>query len=431
MREPPDTPHLLPVTEVTFSNGLTVLLAENHAAPVATCWVGYRVGVRNERPGITGASHWVEHMTFKGTERLPKGELFRRVSRYGGTNNGFTSDDFTIYYETLPSEHLEVALEIESQRMAFALFEAEETERERTVILAERDGAENHPHYHLGERMGEAVFHQHPYRWPVLGTRADLERMTHTDLLGHYRTYYTPGNAVLVVVGAFQTESLLAQVRHWFEGIVPGGPVPHGPPPEPEQREERRVEVRDPGPSAYLSLAYRAPAWGHADVYPLAFLDAILSGGKSVSWSGGGFMGRSSRVYLALVESRMAINAGTGYRAAVDPAAFSASLTLRPGQEPTAAEAALEAVLEGIAADPPSAEEMARALRQAEAQFAYGRDGVTSQAYALLNFQLHGHWSDVNRHLDRLRAVTRDDLIRVASAYLRPETRTAGWFIPS
>jgi zinc protease len=419
------------VFEETLDNGLTVLIRESHAAPVVSCWTGYRVGARDERPGITGASHWVEHMTFKSTEQLGKGDIFRLTSRYGGTNNGFTSDDFTLYYETLPSAQLDVALTIESQRMAFALFDPEETERERTIILAEREGAENNPHFLLSERMGEAVFQVHPYRWPVIGTREDLERLTRDELFAHYRTYYTPRNALLVIVGDIQVDETREQVRRLF-GPIQGWnqSLPAARPVEPPQDGERRVEVREPGTAAYLHVAYRTPEADHPDAYPLVMLDAVLSGAKSVSWSGGGYMGRTARIYRAVVETRLAANAGSGFRFSLDPYVFSASLTLREDVHPEHAEQALLAALEDVARRPPTDDDLARVMRQAEAQFAYSRDGVTSQAYALVYFQLLGHWSDLERHVERLRAVTPDDVARVAATYLRPENRTVGWFIP-
>src|SRR5437763_984212 len=205
------------VLEATLDNGLTVLIRERRAAPVVSCWAGYRVGVRNEGPGITGASDWGEHMTFKGTERLGKGAIFRLTARHGGGNNGFTADDFTLYYESLPAAQLDLALLIESQRMGYALFDPEETERERTVILAEREGGENNPHFLLSEKMGEAVFHVHPYRWPVIGTRADLEALTPAELHAHYDAYYAPGNAVLALAGDFEAKEALARVREYFD----------------------------------------------------------------------------------------------------------------------------------------------------------------------------------------------------------------------
>lgn len=419
------------VNHRTLANGLQVLIRESRAAPVVSCWVGYRVGARNERPGITGASHWVEHMTFKGTESLAKGDIFRLTARYGGSNNGFTSDDSTIYYETLPSDCLDLALYIESERMSRALFDPEETESERSVILAEREGGENNPHVLLSERMGEVVFREHPYGAPVIGTRADLESLTRRELLDHYRCFYCPNNAVLVIAGDVETGRAFERVVHYFEGIPPGPQPPPVSAVEPPQKEERRIEVRRPGASAFASVAYRAPAAGHPDAYALALLDAVLSGAKAVSANGGGYMGRSARLYRALVETRLAVSAGSRFRFSLDPYVFTASLTLRDGATAEQAEDALTRALEQETRTPPSEDELARALRQAEAQFAYGGDGVSSQAYALLVFHLIGHWSDLDRHLERLRAVTPGDVARVAATYLRRENRTVGWFIPS
>jgi zinc protease len=419
------------VFETVLENGLTVLIRESHTAPVASCWVGYRVGARNERPGITGASHWVEHMTFKGTARLGKGDIFRLTARHGGVNNGFTTDDMTFYYETLPAAQLDVALTIESERMAHALFDPEETESERTVIIAERQGSENNPHFELSERMGEAVFRVHPYRWPVIGYRADLERMTREELLAHYRAFYSPGNAVLVVVGDIETGDALERVRRFF-GDIPPAPAPSPVESvEPPQEEQRRVEVRRPGAAAYMTVAYHTPAAGHPDWYPLAMADAVLSGAKATSWNGGGYMGRTARVYRSLVETRLAASAGSTFRPAIDPYVFSASLTLRPDSRPEPAEEALLETIEGLADRPPTPEELSRARRQAEAQFAYSRDGVTSQAFALGFFQCLGHWTDLERHVPRLRAVTAEDVARVAGTYFRRENRTVGWFFPT
>jgi zinc protease len=414
-----------------LGNGLTVLIRESHAAPVASCWAGYRVGARNERPGITGISHWVEHMTFKGTPLLAKGDIFRLTARHGGSNNGFTTDDFTIYYETVPSAQIEIPLLIESQRMGAAHFDPEETESERTVILSERQGNENNPHFQLREKLSATVFREHPYRWPIIGERADLERMTRDELYAHYRTYYTPGNAVLAIAGDVDAERALELVRRYFEAIPAAPPPPAVDIIEPPQTEERRVEVHRPGPNAFMMVAYRIPAVSHPDTYPLVMLDAVLSGGKAVSWGSGGYMGRTARIYRALVETRLAASAGSSFRYSVDPHTFSASLTLRPGVAREDAEAALLRVVEGVAEQPPSEEELARTLRQAEAQYCYGREGVTSQAFGMTYFHLLEHWSGQDRHLERLRAVTPEDVARVAAAYLHPANRTVGWFIPA
>jgi zinc protease len=419
------------VLEAVLDNGLTVLIRESRGAPVVSCWAGYRVGGRNEGPGITGISHWVEHMTFKGSTQLAKGDIFRLTARHGGTNNGFTTDDFTIYYETVPSAQLDVPLLIESQRMGAALFDAEETESERTVIIAEREGNENNPHFLLYERLAATLFQEHPYRWPVIGTREDLDRITREQLLAHYRSYYAPNNAVLAIAGDVDAPAALERVRHYFAEIPSAETPGDRPPAEPTQDGERRTEVRHPGANAFVQVAYRTPGVGHPDLYPLIMLDAILSGGKAVTWGGGGYMGRTARIYRAVVEERLAASAGSSFRFSVDPHTFSVSLTLREGVSPEQAEQALLAVVEGVADEPPTPEELAKTLRQAEAQVSYGQEAVTSQAFALAYFQLLGHWSDAERHLERLRAVTAADVARVAATYLQPANRTVGWFIPS
>lgn len=369
-------------------------------------------------------------MSFKGSARLGKGDIFRFTARHGGTNNGFTTDDLTLYYETLPSAQLDTALLIESERMGYALFDAEETEKERTVILAERSGAENNPHFELSERMGETVFREHPYRWPIIGSRADLERMTREELYAHYRAYYAPNNAVLAVVGDVEPRVVLDEVRRYFEAIPAGDPPPPVEITEPAQTEERRLEVRKQGASAYVQVAYHTPGLGHPDFYPLLMADALLSGGKSVSWGGGGYMGRTARLYPALVHSGLGVSAGSAFRFTLDPYVFSLSMTVRQGVDPEQAERMLLDVVEGIAERPPSEAELDRVRRQTEAQFAYSRDGVTSQAFALLFFDLLEHWSFVDRHLERLAQVTPEDVARVAAEYFHPGNRTVGWFIP-
>ena len=419
------------VLETRLENGLEVLIQPSHHAPVVSTWIWYRVGSRNERTGITGISHWVEHMLFKGTEQLAKGDVFRLIARHGGHNNAFTSEDFTCYFETLPATAWELALDIEADRMVNSRFDAAEVDSERTVILAERQGSENNPSFQLSEEMGAAAFRVHPYRWPVIGHSCDLRSMSRDDLYHHYRTYYAPGNAVLVIAGDVDPEAALAAVRARFAELEARPAPPPVTAEEPQQWGERRVMVRRPGSVPYLQVAFHMPAVSHPDLYPLMLLDAVLSGGKSVSWSGGGYMGRSARLYRALVQTELATSAGSGVRASLDPNLFSISLTVREGVAPEQAEAALLAELARLTQEPPTVEEMTKALRQSEAQFAYGRDGVTSQAFALGYFEHLGDWRRLEQHIDRLRAVTPDDVRRVAATYLTERGRVVGWFIPT
>ena len=194
-----------------LENGLEVFLVEDHSAPIATFWTWYRVGSRNELPGLTGISHWVEHMQFKGTERIAKGQIFGDVSRVGGTLNALTSQDWTAYHETLPVGQLDLSLSVEADRMTNSLFDAAEVDSERTVILSERQGSENRPAFALYEEVSGTAFHAHPYRHMVIGYEGDLRAMTRDDLFRHYQRFYHPGNAFIVSVGDFSAPELLGK----------------------------------------------------------------------------------------------------------------------------------------------------------------------------------------------------------------------------
>ena len=210
----------------TLDNGLQVILRPSRRAPVASFWLFYRVGSRNETPGYTGISHWVEHMLFKGTERFPRGEFDKAVARAGGVFNGMTGQDWTVYFETFPAERIELALQVESDRMANAIFDTEEAESERTVILSEREGSENSYFYRLQEEVQAAAFQAHSYRNPVIGWQTDLLSMTRDDLYAHYRTFYTPNNAIAVVTGDFEPDAMAAQIERYFGASAPGPRVP-------------------------------------------------------------------------------------------------------------------------------------------------------------------------------------------------------------
>src|SRR4051794_27349823 len=300
------------VVETKLNNGLRVILQEDHSAPVVSIWTWYRVGSRNEQPGKTGLSHWVEHMQFKGTANIAKGQIFRDVSRVGGTLNALTSQDWTAYFETVPSHQIDLPLRIEPDRMVGSLFSAEEVESERTVILSERQGAENNPGYALYEEVVGSAFHAHPYRHMVIGYESDLHAISRDDLYAHYRRYYHPTNAFIVAVGDFESNELLERLERAFSAIPAGDLISRsigvG---EPEQPGERRVVLRRPSGVPYLRMAYHAPGGADADAVPLLVAEAVLSGGQPMGLGGGGAMGRSSRLYKALVASGLARAAGS------------------------------------------------------------------------------------------------------------------------
>lgn len=248
------------VYKTTLDNGLTVVLKEMHHAPVASFMVWYRVGSRHEKPGITGISHWVEHMMFKGTPTYPNGTLDSMVSREGGFWNAFTWIDFTAYYETMPTSKIDLALQLEADRMANTLMTPEEIESERTVIISERQMYENDPNFQLSEELTSVAFRVHSYHHEVIGDVADLVTMTRDDLYHHYQRHYVPNNAIVVAVGDFATADMMQRINAQFGHLPAGEPTSPVTRHEPPQKGERRVAVRGPGDTAYLTVAYRAPA---------------------------------------------------------------------------------------------------------------------------------------------------------------------------
>ncbi len=419
------------VTKAQLDNGLTVLLKESHNAPVVTFWCWYRVGSRMERRGITGASHWVEHMLFKGTPNFPKSAADKAIARVGGVFNGFTWLDFTTYFETLPSGAWELGAQIESDRMANALFAPKEVDSERTVIISERQGNENNPRFLLAEEVQAAAFRVHPYHHEVIGDMCDLLTMTRDDLYTHYRTFYAPGNAVAVAVGDFKTSEALKLLDRYFGKIKPGPAFPPVAIEEPPQRGERRVQVEGPGSTAYLEVAYRAPQAGHPDFIPMIVLDAILAGASSLAVIGGGGSNASSRLYRALVDTELAADVSGSLASTVHPFLYSISATVRTGHTLAEVEAVLDAELARIVEQAVSEAEIAKAIKQAKALFAYGAESVTNQGFWYGFSEVFADYTWFETYLDRLAAVTVDDVQRVARAYLARRQRTVGWYIPT
>jgi zinc protease len=417
-------------TRRVLDNGLTVIARSQREVPIGTFWVWYRVGGRNEVPGITGVSHWAEHMLFKGTERYGKGEIFRRVTAAGGTLNGFTWIDYTAYFETLPVDRVDLALDIESDRMANSRFDPDEVASERTVIISERQGNENQPGFLLNEEVSAAAFKAHPYGHGVIGHMSDLEAMTRDDLYGHYRTYYRPNNAVAVFVGDLDPEEALERIEAAFGDLERGPELPAFRSHEPEQFGERRVTVRRPAPNRVLQVGHRAARGSDHDAPALMIVDAVLSGGKALGFSGGAAMGRSSRLYRELVTSGLAASAGSSFSLTIDPYLFSTSVTLRPESDAGQVEEVLFGELRRLASEPVPADELERVRKQVRAQFAYSQQSVSSKAYLLGSLAMVAPERTPRSLLDDLLAVTPEDIQRVASTYFVEQRRTVGWLIP-
>ena len=421
------------VRERHLDNGLKVVVQEVRTAPLVSVWCWYRVGSGDEGPGLTGASHWVEHMNFKGTARIPREEMKSIVERSGGMWNGYTWIDQTTYVETAASAALDRMIFLEAERMAHGLYEPEECESERTVVISELQGGENDPEQLLDQEVIATALRVHPYGHPTIGWLQDLRSMTRDDLYRHYRRHYHPANATLIVVGDVEADDAFRRAERHFQGIEPGVPNVRQRPAEPPQLGERRVLIEREGTTAYLKIAYPAAAVHDTDFFPSLVLDAILTGGKGLSlWCA--FRGappqRKARLYTALVERGLASAVSGAILPTVDPFLHTFSFTATQDVGLDTLEGAALAAIERVRAGGVTPAETERAQRQLKARLVFETDSVTNIAHQLGYFETVAGpnvFPDVAR---RIQAVTADQVSDVARRRLDPARRTVGWFRP-
>ncbi len=409
------------VTEKVLPNGLRVLLKEEHKAPVVTFQVWYRVGSRNERLGTTGMSHLLEHMMFKGTKKHGPKTFSQTVQRNGGNDNAFTSKDYTAYFETFAADRIGISLDLESDRMQNLLLEPKEFLSEREVVKEERRMRyEDDPVNTMVEQMTSVAFSAHPYQWPVIGWMADINSITRDELYDHYRTYYAPNNATIVVVGDFDTKMLLPRIEKYFGAIPKGPPVPTVTAVEPKHLGERRVIVKKQAELPAVFAGYNVPTLKHPDSYALEVLQGILSSGKS------------SRLYKSLVyEKQLALYAGGDYdNISTDPNLFYIYAGVMPGKTADEVERALYVEIDKLKSEPVSDEELQRAKNQIEASFIMGQDSIFYQAMLLGQFETVADWKLLEKYVPSIRAVTREDVMRVAKEYFNEDNRTVGILVP-
>ncbi|HEX7621107.1 MAG TPA: pitrilysin family protein [Anaerolineales bacterium] len=417
--------------EYLLANGLKVLLKEIHTAPLISSWIWYRVGSRDEITGHTGMSHWCEHMQFKGTPQFPSNVLDRAVSRDGGMWNAFTYFDWTTYFETMPADKIELGLRIEADRMINSLFDEKEVASERTVVISEREGSENEPYFLLGETVQNAAFRTHPYHHEVIGDLPDLKSMSRADLYHHYRTYYSPNNALISVAGDFKTREMLTRIREIFEQIPAGVNPPRISRPEPAANGEHRLTVEGSGETTYLDISYHAPAANDPDFFAVTVLDSLLAGPSSLNmFGGGGISNKTSRLYRSLVEKELAVSVSGGLSATADPFLYSVVITVHPKRKPEEAMAAFDDEIKCIQDKRIPLAEITRAIKQARALFAYGSENITNQAFWLGHAEMFASYDWFLTYLEKLAKVTPAELQRVAQKYLRPQNRVVGTFIP-
>jgi zinc protease len=409
------------VFETTLPNGLKVILLENHKAPLITFQVWYRVGSRNEEWGKTGLSHMLEHMMFKGTKKVGPEEFSRIIQENGGNDNAFTSRDNTAYFENLSSDRVQVALDLESDRMQNLMLREEDFRTERMVVMEERRlRTEDNPQANLQEQMEATAFQAQPYHWPTIGWMEDIARFTLEDVKSYYQAYYHPANAFLVVVGDFKKEDLLPKIEKAF-GSYPKGPVPDQERDrDPSQTGERRIFLKKEAQLPSLVMGYHVPNLREPDSYVLEVIAAILSAGKS------------SRLYQSLVrEKRLVLSADVDHSLlSRDPSLFYVSADLLPGKDMAEVQKALDQEIERLQKELVAERELEKARNQLEASFVYGQDSLFYQAMLLAQHEIALDWRAIDDYLPSIRKVSSEDIRRVAKKYLIPDNRTVGILVP-
>jgi zinc protease len=420
------------VEEHILENGLTVLTNEIHHTPVISHWIWYRVGSRNELPGKTGISHWVEHMQFKGTPKYPLNVLDAEISKAGGMWNAMTHLDWTTYYETLPADKIAIAIDLEADRMINSIFDPKETELERTVVISEREGNENEPLFRLSESIRRATFLHHPYSHEVIGEMDDLRSISREDLYTHYRNYYSPSNAVIAVAGDFSTKELIEKIQETY-AMIPAREIKQHPIiPEPQITGRSDVRVDGPGDTLFLEIAYRAPAADDNDFIPLMVLDSLLCGPSSLSMVGGGSVSnKTSRLYQKLVEKDIAMSISGGLQTTIDPYLYSILIIASPDQDTNQIIAAVDEEIANVLRNSINDEEIDRAKKQARALFAYGSESITNQAFWMGYSAMFSQPTWFENYLPNVTAVNREQIHAVAKKYLDPDHRVIGTYQPT
>jgi zinc protease len=404
------------------ANGLTVLLLPDHSAPVVTFQVTYQVGSRNEVTGTTGATHILEHLMFKGSDNFndPKGNSVKQfLEKVGGQFNASTAVDRTNYFATIGRESLEGYIAIEADRMRHLWLREADRQAEMTVVRNEFERGKNDPDTVLMEDITAAAYEALPYHHPTIGWKSDIEHVPITKLHEFYDTFYWPNNATVTVVGDIDPATALGFIKKYY-GVYAHSPQPIPPmyTEEPAQSGARRVIVKRPGELGTVVIAHKVPNGRDADQPALEMLDAILSSGKN------------ARLYRALVDQGLALNAGAGTDLHRDLSLHSVYASLAPGSTSAQVEEALLAEIAKIKADGVTAAEIARVKQQYIAADAYKRDGTAAMASEINEWIAVGDWTLYVTFPQKVQQVTPADVQRVAKQYLNEDQSTTGWFVP-
>jgi predicted Zn-dependent peptidase len=418
----PGQPFEVAFTEYTLKNGLRVILTEDHSAPTFSICVTYNVGSRNERPGRTGFAHLFEHMLFQGSENVGKGEHFILVQNNGGRANGTTNPDRTNYFETLPANQLELGIFLEADRMRAPNITQANFDNQRLTVQEERrQSYDNRPYGKTYEAVIDTAYDTFAYKHSTIGSMEDLNAATLDDALEFFRTYYAPNNAVLSLVGDFDTEAALKLIKKYFEDIPAQSPPPVPDVAEPEQKAERRKTIEDNfAPTARIEIVYKIPPANSPDWYALSVIGQVLSDGVS------------SRLHQKLVkEKEIAQSASAGPDERRGPSLFWISLGARPGSDLALLEKLVYDELERLRREPIGDWELDKVrmqFRRARAQQLYS---TRSRANSLAHYAVYYHDPAlINTIWQKYQSVEKTDLQRVAQKYFNEDRRTVVVTLP-
>ena len=420
------TPDEHGVTEFMLNNGMKVIVKEDRRSPMSVVQIWYRIGSNDERGGLTGISHALEHMMFKGTPKYPAEKLTQTIKREGGRYNAFTGSNYTAYYEVFEKSRMPISFQIESDRMVNLVLREEDFEKEIEVVKEERRlRVEDKPNSRLNEQLYATAFNSSPSGQPVIGWMDDLNNMTLDDLKVWYRLWYAPNNAVLVVAGDVNPEEVHRLATRYMAPLKPITLPKHKPQREPAQHGERRVVMKLPAERPRLNMGYRVPAVGSADEpwepYALKVLATALSGGGD------------ARFAKRLVRGKkIAQHAGAGYSLYNrHDGLFTISAEPVKGTEIEELEAAIVEEIEAVKQDGVSAEELSRIKAKTYANEIYGRDSITRQAYTLGALETIGvGWRAAYELFDHIKQVTPEQVQAVARKYLIKDHRTVAVLDP-
>lgn len=406
------------IYEATLPNGLQVLMKEVHTAPIMCVSIWYRAGSKHEEVGRTGLAHLLEHMMFKGTDQYGKGVYDRLLEGNGALNNATTWFDRTNYYVMIAADRVDVAMMLEADRMRGALFTDQDLEDEMPVVRNEMEIGEDDPFTELDERIGSVAFLEHPYHWPTIGWKSDVEGIRANDIHAYYDRYYWPNHAFLVLVGDLSAPEMLANAVEHFGSLPQGGIAPEVVTVEPPQKGERRFLIREAGETRMLGFGYRVPEATHEDMPAIASLGRILA------------EGRSSRLYRALIERGLASEVQAYVQPMEEPFLFFVWVTLAEEADPDEVQQILDEEIARLQTAAPSEAELSRSFKQYKVATLFERDDLTELMFEIGEAESRGGYELFDTALERTESVTPADVQRAAAAYLVPDHRTVGFYLP-